>query len=923
MNSLDLAKLLVESDPSQQRRMIGEHKQLPAIELAESLQTMCYEAWTDDPQRVAAIVETVDLIADYTGNAEVRAYADWTEAIKALVDGDLGECINRIGSSEAAFNALGRSHLAAKTQTSKLYALALLGRYDEAVACGLKAREIFIEHGDLYSTGKIEHNIGNLYWRRDMYSEAEPFLVAAHERFVQIDDQRQLAMVENCQAFVKTLQNQFREAETIYHAALARTSDDSLNVTAAEIETGLSNLYLFEGKFDLALKYMEHSRQKYEDMGMANQSALCELEIADIYLELNLLPEAAAFYEKVGPRFAHLGMQAELARCSLSNARVLLRQGETDKAARLLDTAEELYEKEGNHVALGSVSLARSQMHFDAGNIDAAEEQVERALSIFEGNESYRLELFSRWLRSEIWRIRGRLTDAERELDRILKDTADVSGQIEYLCRVSLGKITGDEEQFAAAVDLVENSRSLLGSDELRTSFFSDRIAPYDELVKLNMARGQFEKAFLWHERSRSRALVDSMQESRSDLYEDEKLVNKREELNWLYNRINRSSLSTAKEREDVAGLRKAAFDKENEYAERLRRISSLGEVQANAGFDLDIDAFRDSLDDTTVIEFASYDGKISAFVISKENFTALPGIADESEVNREIKHFLFQIQTGRLIDKLSAANQLAAASRLLNHSRRLYDLLLAPLNDLIQTKRIVFSPAGLLHYLPFHALHDGNDHLIRRSEISYTPSVSVLDRCLMKPAANHQRALIVGVADALTPLVEAEMDNVAKFFDRSIRLAGPDTTLANIRQNIPGMGVIHLACHGRFRPDNPGFSSLTLYAEDLTMKDVHNLPLENCIIVLSACESGLNEVVRGEELIGLTRAFFAAGASSLVLSLWRVADTATLDLMSAFYDALSSGNGPAEALRNAQLQLIGNNSHPYFWSPFVVSGRW
>ena len=923
MNPLELAKLIVDTPPELRIAVIIDHEPLPAVKLAESLQQMCYEVWTDDPQKVSAIADVLILVAERTQNPEVRAYSAWTEAIRALVDGDLELCIGWIDRSEAAFVTIDMQHLAAKTQTSKLYALALLGRYDDAVDCGLKARAIFLSHNDLYSAGKIENNIGNLFARRDMYRAAEPYLESAHARFTQIDDQRQLAMVENCQAFVKMFQNEFRDAETIYRRALERSSINKLTITEAEIETSLSNLYLFEGKYDLALKFMERSRLKYEGLEMPNQSANCELEIADIYLELNLLPEAVSFYQKVEARFTELSMQAELARNSLSHARALLRLGETVDAACKLDLAENLYEKEGNLVAVGSVKLARAQMLFKTGELDDAEQQAELALAAFKHGKNLRLEMFAHWFRGEIWRVRGRSTDAEFELNATLALAKNHSKEVDYLCRVSLGKITGDEAHFAAAVDLVEDSRAGLASEELRTSFFADKVVPYNELVKINLGRQRFEDAFRWHERSRSRSMADSLYATGTDSQSDEKLLAIREELNWYYNRINRSGLSTNEERESIASLRKSVTDREKEYAEVLRRLQARGKLPATVRGDIDIDEFRSRLGDVTMVEFAAIDGRISAFVISKNQFTAFPHYVDEAEVNREITQFLFQIKTGRFIDRLSEENRAAALERLNSHGRRIYDLLIRPLGDLARSKRLVFAPAGVLNYLPFHALNDGTEYLVERAEISYAPSVAVLDRCLKMPPPDRQNALLVGIPDERTPLVEAEIETVGSMFRNSIRLFGADATVENIRRLAAGCGVVHLACHGKFRPDNPGFSSLVLYSEELTVNEIQNLRLENSIVALSSCESGLNEVVRGEELIGLTRAFFAAGASSLVLSLWRVDDSATHEMMKAFYTDLCSSKGVAEALGSAQRHLIDAGFHPYFWSPFIVSGRW
>lgn len=923
MRPLELAQQLVNTDADSRAALIVKHQNISSVEVAESLQQLCYEAWTEDPQQVPFIADAAQSLATMADVAEVRGYAEWTQAIRKIVEGDLPTSIENIDRSQSTFSGIGNDHLAAKTQTAKLYSLAMLGRYDEAVACGHKALAVFLEHNDLYSAGKIEHNIGNLYWRRDMYRESEPYLESARQRFAAIDDQRQIAMVENCQAFVKTQQNQFRDAEILYKSALERTAANGLTVTEAEIAIGLSNLYLFESKYDLALRFMEQSRLKYEQLEMPNQSALCELEMADIYLELNLLPEALEFYEKVAVRLSNLGLQAELARCSLSHARALIRQNEFDKANRLLDRAENLYTLEGNSVAVGSVRLARSQLLLDQGNVANADEQVNLALSFFEESDNLRLSLFARWLRAEITNTSGRKSDAVAEMEATLLLAKKESKEVEYLCLTSLGKITRSEHYLESAIDLVEHSRGRLSTDELRTSFFADRIVPYNELIKIKFSKQQFEDAFRLHERSRARTLVEQLYQPRSAESSNKHLARLREELNGYYRRINTSSLAGTDERSRIGKLRNLALEREKEYSEMLRRLGASYDAPINGTTEVDIGEFRSKLDDTTLIEFASIDGQLSAFLISKDGFTAMPNYADEATINEEIKNFLFQIKTGRFIDRLSDANREAALSRLHSHSCRVYDILLRPIESLLRTSRLVFAPSGLLNYLPFPALHTGREYLIESVEVCRTPSLSVLDHCLNKPSAKYERALIVGVSDAINPMVDSEVKEITECFAHSVKLEGEAVTVEKIKQNTAGADVVHFACHGKFRPDNPGFSSLSLHSEELTINEVRNLRLDNSVVVLSACESGLNDVVRGEELIGLTRAFFAAGAATLVLSFWRVNDEATHQLMTSFYGDFCAGDGPARSLRLAQRRMIDNNIHPYFWAPFMVSGRW
>lgn len=900
------------------------HSPLPAVEIAESLQNICYEVWTDDPQRVSAIIDTLNELSDFTGDREVRAYADWTAAIGELINGNLERCVELLDISEAGFNRIGKPHLAAKTQTSKLYALALLGRYDEAVKCGLSALDVFIAAGDLYSAGKIEHNIGNLYWRRDLYRESEPYLASAHERFTAIGDERQLAMVENCQAFVKTLQNRFREAETIYRRALDRAAKLDLKVTEAEIETGLSNLYLFECRYDLALKYLEDSRKKYESLGMPAQSLNCELEIADIYLELNLLDEAIDHYGRCEGRYAELGMQAELARCLKNQAVALYRSGKADVSLHKLGQAEELFEREGNEALLASAIAAKAAIELDLGHLAAAEANVRAALEAYRRNENFRLELNAHWLLGEILRTAGRDDEALDELQTALSEAAGNSRQVEYLCLTSLGRLTGKRRYFESAVNIVESSRVALNSDELRTSFFADRILPFDGLVEVCLAENDHLSAFSWHERSRSRSLADGIGKPDDlDSHESfEKMREIRDELNWLHSKLNRSALSGAEERKKIGELRQLTARREKEYAELRRRTFSRDSAFSLSDPTFDLHGLQAKLGTSTFVEFASVGGRITAFVITADTFQAVAQYVDETEINELIRQYLFHLNTGRIIDRLSPANRQIAQERADRTGTLLYQKLLGPLGETLENAQIIFSPAGMMHRLPFGALIKGGRFLIESHTVSCSPSAAILSKCLERPAADAGNALLIGVPSETTPLVAAEIDAVGSCFERNRVLFGADATVEAIRSNIVGSGVIHLACHGKYRADNPRFSSLVLDREELFANDIEELPLDDRLVVMSSCESGLNQIVRGEEIIGLTRSMLAAGAGSIVMSLWRINDTMTTEFMTAFYRHLTAGNAVSSSLRMSQLELISKGSHPYFWAPFTMSGR-
>jgi CHAT domain-containing protein len=160
----------------------------------------------------------------------------------------------------------------------------------------------------------------------------------------------------------------------------------------------------------------------------------------------------------------------------------------------------------------------------------------------------------------------------------------------------------------------------------------------------------------------------------------------------------------------------------------------------------------------------------------------------------------------------------------------------------------------------------------------------------------------------------------------------GDLATEENVKSNplLESVPRIHFATHGLFYEDHPERSALVLTPpgpgshEDgyLRVDEIFNLKLGANLLVLSACETGRGKEVRGEGLVGLTRAFLYAGARSLVVSLWPVQDTTTPELMVGFYSHLAPGHSKAEALRQTKLKRIAEGrAHPYYWAPFILAG--
>jgi CHAT domain-containing protein len=236
----------------------------------------------------------------------------------------------------------------------------------------------------------------------------------------------------------------------------------------------------------------------------------------------------------------------------------------------------------------------------------------------------------------------------------------------------------------------------------------------------------------------------------------------------------------------------------------------------------------------------------------------------------------------------------------------------------------LLIIPHGLLHQVPFHALWNGRSYLLDQFEISYAPSATLFTLCQQQARPPLDHALIMGVSDPHIPAAAAELQAIGQQFPDAATKTNQEATIAAFRADSAAANLIHLACHGLFRADNPMFSALKLHDDWLTAVDILQLNLNNCLVTLSACESGQSQVQAGDELLGLARAFIGAGAASLVVSLWIVHDETTASLMSEWYRELrrQEPQDRAAALRTAQLKLKSRHPHPYYWAPFVLIGQ-
>jgi CHAT domain-containing protein/predicted negative regulator of RcsB-dependent stress response len=253
---------------------------------------------------------------------------------------------------------------------------------------------------------------------------------------------------------------------------------------------------------------------------------------------------------------------------------------------------------------------------------------------------------------------------------------------------------------------------------------------------------------------------------------------------------------------------------------------------------------------------------------------------------------------------------------------------------DIGNVTRLFIVPHGPLHYLPFQALHDGRSFLIERAAVTVWPSSAIGASLLAK--GNAPASTLLGFGNPSTDLnvplpgAEREVAQVAKTFARSDVYVQHEATRQRFRTSANSASVVHVAAHAELDEADPLFSRILFAATPtepglLEARDIYNLNLGGVrLVTLSACESGLGKVARGDEIIGFTRSFLSAGVNSIVASLWPVADESTDLLMGRLYRELQSGHDLMASMQSAQIEVQKNRrfAHPFFWAPFNVIGN-
>ncbi len=458
------------------------------------------------------------------------------------------------------------------------------------------------------------------------------------------------------------------------------------------------------------------------------------------------------------------------------------------------------------------------------------------------------------------------------------------------------------------SVEAIESVRSTIAFEAAKIGFAGDKQAVYAALVGALAETENWNQAFLIAERAKARSLVDLLAQQRDltpPATQDDKV---------------RALFARAATVEDGAGLPvsetavrgiKLIAESRAALASLAPEAASLVSVQEVSIADI---AERMTAGEALINYFSAGDD-LYALVL---NGTTVKGFKLSAKgLDAEVRAFR---------DAIERRDPDAAEG-----GRPLYDRVIRPLSAELTGKTLTISPHGILHYLPFGALLDGDEYLLDRFSLRLIPSAGALAYLRSDRPTKPGSLLALGNPDLGSasydlPNAQVEAVNIAALFPASRALLRTEASEAAIRELGNGFSMLHFATHGKFNADTPLDSGLYLAKDEagdgvLTVGDLYTLRFDADLVTLSACETGLGKVANGDDVIGLTRGFLYAGARSIVASLWEVDDSATGQLMLSFYRHLQ-GHDKREALRLAQIETRSEYPHPMYWAAFQIVGR-
>ncbi len=556
------------------------------------------------------------------------------------------------------------------------------------------------------------------------------------------------------------------------------------------------------------------------------------------------------------------------------------------------------------------------------------------------------------------------------------------------ICHVQQFKQTGELSHLNTALRYSQEAKSALKyqSQRIQTRgteywFASEAQKVYEQqilvenlLYKQNRNSENRQGAFSLSEQNKSRVLQSQIKSINALSFSGiDNILLKQEQdfrvaITWREKRKQELLINGIVETDSsVLALGNNIFDLRQQYDQLIHRLETEYPEYYKAKYDLRTETVKSIQRDLlqpgeTLLEYFTGDSSIFIFVVQPDHYEVVE-VPRDFPLEDCVKAMRSGI-TDWYLNERGADGYTALIQRYTQAAHNLYQKLIAPIDSLLpKGGRIIVIPDGVLTYVPFEALlseapkdiHETSlyKYWLLNHDISYCYSATLLREMRERKHLQEPTLPFLGMAPTYAsnttkirssyieitsqmehaPLIfnDIEVDSIQKMLGGQTYI-GPDATEERFVKEAWKYRIAHPALHGEANDRFGDYSYLAFFEtpydslenEWLYVREIYNLSLNADLVTLSACQTGLGELRRGEGIIGLTRAFTYAGAKSIVNSLWSVDDNRTMMLMVDFYRRLKNGERKDAALSAAKRAFVESkdvHAHPFFWAGFIGIG--
>lgn len=933
-----LVQRLQSTEEPEARRAVIAAAGLPEPELRDAVERLHRAAvalYGVNPLRMERLCLDAYALAQRSDDGYSKAMAAFRLGDALRAQGRNTEALRRLDEAQALFLELGCAVEAARTRIGWVEASGRLGRIDEATAAARAARRVLVAEQLRQQIASLDLTLGNVQVEHGRYRLALRSFSTALREFEVLGDPRPIARCHQNRGF--TLARLGRVREALAELEVARAAFERLGerAGAARAANNRGLVLMGIGRYSAALKAFEFASTTGREVGLQGWLSRVNACVADCYLALNRPQEALDALSEAPNRLSDMENPQDALALAVRRFAALSALGLIDEAQAVLAQAEAAFPDGAiQHRAELRALVAASRLEED--DAAAAAELALSAARLARRAGMRQLAASSALTRAKALLALGRdgqAAAAARTTVRLAhqEGVAPLAHRaLELLGQIAdaQGRPASARRYYLSAIAEVERQRSQV-IFEFRDSFALDRGGAHERLVALEIRAGRDVDAFRIAERAKSRALADAIAG----------IIEPSPRRSGAARRLARELRDARADYAAAASCASGVRDQEAEATtavrseglqaleSRIRRLVAALQIvgtpdtASDATVDGAAPGVPDLPADTLLVEYFVSGGAIVRFVVDDRGVSGSLLAAAVPEVERLLRSFRLNLDA---VERAAPERRISLETQARGLLGRLYQQLLGDL-PLDRYRRIVVVPHGLLHYLPFHALHDGSRYLVEQLTVCYAPSAAVYEACRARRPRGSAALVLGHSADGRLPATIEEARSIGELLGAQVYLEerASRRLLAEQRR---GVRLVHVAAHGQFRADAPLFSHIELGDGPMTTADVYDLQLRGAVVVLSACETGRAFVGGGDELTGMTRAFLCAGASGLVVSQWRVDDAATGSLMADFYARLASGLGVASALAGAQARVAGGgapveHTHPFFWAGFQVAG--